>query len=204
LANAAILLAVADEAWFVRDLVGQAILVTTNILWLVVVVGSVSVPRERVRIRGRSAYYYLWMAPMLLLLVTCVAEYSRRRPAAVDWWSPLPGLTMLAAGFALSFFAWLSIQKHVSTHFQIVEGHRVVDRGLYRHVRHPIYLSFHMIAIGVVLATWSVAGAVVFAVIVLPVWAHVIDAEERFLLQHLGTAYEEYRRRTKRLVPFIY
>jgi protein-S-isoprenylcysteine O-methyltransferase Ste14 len=202
-ANVAVLSVVADRGWFVRQPAGQALLVTTNILWLVVVVGSVYVPKGRVRVSGKATYYYLWMAPMLALLVACAAD-SGRRGAGPPAASPFPGLVLTAVGFLVSLVAWLDIRHYVSPRFQVVEDHRVVDRGLYRHVRHPIYLSFFLIAMGIVLLTWSLAGLVVFALLVVPIWTHVIRAEERFLLEHLGPAYGEYCRRTKRLVPFVY
>lgn len=77
-----------------------------------------------------------------------------------------------------------------------------VERGLYRIVRHPIYLGWLLLVwpattLTGTRAAWA-AASTVYLLIAIPL-------EERGLVQVFGPAYAEYRRRVRwRLVPGVY
>jgi protein-S-isoprenylcysteine O-methyltransferase Ste14 len=77
---------------------------------------------------------------------------------------------------------------------------QLVTRGIYRVVRHPIYLgvSTALGGYGCLRGGWW-AGAVVFAVSV-AYFERKARVEERFLVERMA-GYEEYRRRVPRILP---
>ena len=206
LANVLFLLTVKNARTFASDSVGLILLAVLNILWLVPIIGEAKVEENKVRIRGMRWCYNLWMGVMLLDLLVAAYDYSHNRlgQSSTSKFEVLAGLILICVGFILSFIAWLSIREYVSPQFQIIEGHRIVDRGVYRWIRHPIYTSFFLIAAGVPILAHSVTGLVALTLIVTPVWLYVIRKEEEFLLTNLGKDYRAYMRRTKRLIPFVY
>jgi protein-S-isoprenylcysteine O-methyltransferase Ste14 len=206
LANVLIFVSVQNARRFVSDPRGLILLVVLNILWLVPIIGEAAVPENKVRIRGMWRCYNLWMGVMLLDLLVAAYDYSHYRlgQSSTSRFEVPAGLVLICAGFILSFIAWLNIRKYVSPQFQIIEGHRIVDRGVYRWVRHPIYTGFFLIAAGVPILAHSGAGLVALTLIVTPIWLYVIQKEEEFLLANLGKDYGAYMRRTKRLIPFVY
>ena len=78
----------------------------------------------------------------------------------------------------------------------------LVDAGLYRHVRHPLYASLLFLAWGFYLKwpAWPelllAAAASLFLVL-----AALIDETE--CLEHFGDAYRAYMKTTRRFIPFL-
>jgi len=117
-----------------------------------------------------------------------------------------PGILLIlleVASFAFAWWARIHLGKLWSGMMTLREGHRVVDTGPYRLVRHPIYTGF--IGGGWALALikgsrFALAGAAVLTVIM----AIKAKDEEKLLRRELGEdAYESYARRTPMLIPFF-
>lgn len=103
----------------------------------------------------------------------------------------ISGLVMLAA-------ALLSLRRS----FAVVPGNRGVrSGGMYRLVRHPVYLSELITLLGLVLANPTTLNAVIWALECGLQLARV-RAEERFLAT--DPAYQDYRTRVRyRLIPWV-
>jgi protein-S-isoprenylcysteine O-methyltransferase Ste14 len=79
---------------------------------------------------------------------------------------------------------------------------RLVTSGLYRYIRHPLYLSLILGGAGAFLKNPSFAA---LALVVAAVGFIVMTAkrEEDENREHFGPAYDDYVKRTKMFVPFI-
>jgi protein-S-isoprenylcysteine O-methyltransferase Ste14 len=159
------------------------------------------------------ALYYAGFFVGFGLLFTPAREarggFSSLVPA--PWRGPLwadpawAGWTLLgleAAGLAFAWWARLHLGALWSGMLTLREGHRVVDTGPYRLVRHPIYTGFiaGAWALGLIVATpAALAGALVLTVVM----SVKAGTEERFLRRELGEAsYADYAARTPMLAPF--
>ncbi len=110
-----------------------------------------------------------------------------------------------AALFALVL--WIIWRAHVdlgcnwSPTLQIREGHSLVTDGIYRSIRHPIYLAMWLWGIAeiLLLQNWLVAlvGLLSFA----PVYLHRVPHEEQMMLDNFGDDYRAYMERTGRIIP---
>jgi len=85
----------------------------------------------------------------------------------------------------------------------IQPGHELVTHGPYRYVRHPSYLGMMLGFVGWALVFRSSVGLVA-AVLGLRLLFERIESEEALLASHFGDAYADYRRRSWRLVPWLY
>lgn len=103
-------------------------------------------------------------------------------------------LTAIAARFQLGD-NWANIETG-----QILTKQKVVARGVYSLIRHPIYTGDLLLLLGLELAlnSWLFLGVFILAPVVL------LKAlkEERMLARELS-GYEAYRARTKRFIPFV-
>ncbi len=110
-----------------------------------------------------------------------------------------PGWLLFAGG---AFLFWYAAFVHpVSLVPDETRG--VTNGGPYRRIRHPIYAGGLLGAFGLLLVspTWRVALA--WAVLFGSLWVLML-AEERELRGRLGAAYEDYCRRTWRLIPGVF
>ena len=85
----------------------------------------------------------------------------------------------------------------------IQNGHRLKTDGLYRFIRHPSYAGLLVSCTGLVLVFRCWIGLFIVAGF-LPLLLARIKAEEALLATAFGEEYEVYRRRTWRMVPWLY
>ena len=84
------------------------------------------------------------------------------------------------------------------------ERHRLVTQGLYRRVRHPMYMALLLYAAGQALVLPNYVAGPSYGVAMALLVALRLGPEERMMLEEFGKDYEEYRARTKRLVPGVW
>lgn len=113
------------------------------------------------------------------------------------------GVALLAVGGVLRIWPMFVLGRRFSGLVAIQPGHELVTTGPYRYVRHPSYLGMMLGFAGWALVFRSGVGLLA-AVLGLVLLEQRIAAEEALLSSQFGSPYEEYRRRTWRLVPGLY
>jgi protein-S-isoprenylcysteine O-methyltransferase Ste14 len=113
------------------------------------------------------------------------------------------GVALSVLGTTIRLAGLWSLGRQFSGHVTLQENHQLVQTGLYRHVRHPMYLGFAVAAAGLVLVfrSWLVFPVLVLNLIFLLVRIH---QEERLLSEHFGREFDSYCQHTWRLLPFVY
>src|ERR1700675_341188 len=107
------------------------------------------------------------------------------------WWQFL-GLGLAAAGLLLVTSARFQLGKSFSITPQARE---LVTGGLYRRVRHPVYVFGTLAIVGLFLYLNALPALLVLLVVV-PIQMVRARAEERVLEAHFGQAYRDYRSQT--------
>ena len=113
-------------------------------------------------------------------------------------------LAVMACGVCLRVWAALTLGSFYTTTLMVTEGQRVVTQGPYAWVRNPGYLGEIIIwsAFGVLSGSGLVL--VLLPVMFVAVYLYRISSEESMLARELGEDYAAYRKRTKKLIPFLY
>jgi protein-S-isoprenylcysteine O-methyltransferase Ste14 len=70
-------------------------------------------------------------------------------------------------------------------------------------VRHPIYLGLTLLAMGQALAFGSWPAVLIVLSGIVPTFAWRARAEETLLSSTFGQRYDDYRRRTKLIIPYV-
>jgi protein-S-isoprenylcysteine O-methyltransferase Ste14 len=114
----------------------------------------------------------------------------------------IAGIVIYTAGLILAVIGRLQLGANWSDieDAQVADRQVVVSRGLYRYIRHPIYVGDLLLLLGLELAlnSWLVLGLLALV----PVVLRRAVLEERVLAERLP-GYHAYARRTKRFIPFI-
>jgi protein-S-isoprenylcysteine O-methyltransferase Ste14 len=113
------------------------------------------------------------------------------------------GLALFVAGNILRVGAVFVLGRRFSGLVAIQEGHELVAGGLYGVIRHPSYLGLLLGLFGWALVFRS-AIEVLVALLLLPPLVARLNAEEALLESEFGARYSASRRRTWRLLPFLY
>jgi protein-S-isoprenylcysteine O-methyltransferase Ste14 len=111
---------------------------------------------------------------------------------------------LMIVGMVLRIWSIVHLGKFFTVNVAIQEGHRVIQDGPYRVVRHPSYSGSIIAIIGVACLTFNWLGFVVIIACSLVAYALRISVEEKVLFQSLGEEYRRYAERTKRLIPGIF
>jgi protein-S-isoprenylcysteine O-methyltransferase Ste14 len=129
-------------------------------------------------------------------------------PEAADypatWWAVALGAAIVVAGLWTFRRSHKELGRNWSITLEIRDEHRLVSSGPYALVRHPMYTSFFLIALGQLFLLPNLfagpIGLVGFAVL----FFVRVAKEERMMLETFGPQYTTYMERTKRLIPYIY
>jgi protein-S-isoprenylcysteine O-methyltransferase Ste14 len=113
------------------------------------------------------------------------------------------GLAMFVVGIVFRLAPVFVLGRRFSGLVAIQEGHELVTDGLYRVIRHPSYLGLLLGIFGWALVFRSIIGVLVSLLLVPPLVARM-NSEEALLESEFGERYSDYRRRTWRLLPYVY
>jgi protein-S-isoprenylcysteine O-methyltransferase Ste14 len=146
----------------------------------------------------------------VLILVSVFGSISIADAFAASGFTILPveslylGLVMMVMGMGFRLWAVATLRSFFSYTVQIKTGHRVIQSGPYRFVRHPAYAGTLITLVGVGFALQSWGAVLLIACVFTPVFGYRIRVEEQALVGSLGEEYLSYARKVKRLIPFIF
>jgi protein-S-isoprenylcysteine O-methyltransferase Ste14 len=176
-------------------------------LVLVNVIELVVRPRTR-RGDGRSRDWSLaFILAALLVGIVSAALAAGHRLAPLPggpWWPVIAGVIVMWLGFAFRIWAIVTMGRFFQVTVVVQDGHRVIERGPYRWLRHPSYLGSIVLLGGIGLAEGDYASIALMLAGGLVAFLVRIHVEERVLLATLGDDYEAYAQRTARLIPGLY
>ena len=125
----------------------------------------------------------------------------------VDWYT-LPEWVSIATAIAFlaAYVLYAEVLRentYLSRTIEVQDGQKVIDTGLYRIVRHPMYSVTLILFLSMPLVLGSVYSFVIFLLYPFII-AKRIKSEEEFLKRELA-GYSEYMKKVKyRLIPFVW
>jgi protein-S-isoprenylcysteine O-methyltransferase Ste14 len=114
------------------------------------------------------------------------------------------GICLMFLGIALRWYSAAVLGKYFTFDVAIENGQVLIEVGPYRYIRHPSYSGalLTLLGFGLTLGNWAGLAASLSCMWI--AYAYRIRIEEAALVSALGETYKQYRKRTWRLVPFVF
>ena len=114
------------------------------------------------------------------------------------------GLFLIWIGIVSRMLVIRSLGRFFTVDVTIRQGHQLKTDGFFRFVRHPSYLAalVSFFGFGLSLNNWFSLGIIFVPVFI--AFLVRIRVEEKVLIKEFGSEYLNYKKRTSRIIPFVY
>lgn len=154
--------------------------------------------------KDKSTLNILWLAIPFSIASAVFVSYQTHFLMADGVWILYLGELFILVGIIVRYMIIRSLGKYFTVDVTIRQDHKIKKEGFYKYLRHPSY-TFSLLTsfgLGLYLNNWL---SLVFAFVPpFLAFAYRIKIEEQALIEEFGDEYIEYRKSTKKLIPFIY
>lgn len=184
-----ILFSISMAAWFLSEFLYKNILKSNQ---------------EDKKDKDKSTLNILWLAIPFSIAAAIIISNLSTLPITSGKWILYVGEAFILIGIIFRFVIIKSLGKYFTVDVTIRHDHKIKKEGFYKYLRHPSY-AFSLLTslgLGLYLNNWL---SLLFAFVPpFLAFAYRIKIEEQALVEQFGEEYVEYRRTTKKLIPFIY
>ncbi|MFX0204661.1 MAG: methyltransferase family protein, partial [Candidatus Hodarchaeota archaeon] len=112
------------------------------------------------------------------------------------FWGVVTGIVFLFIGGLILLISRIQLGRYGCPRIVIETNHKLTTDGVYRFIRHPMYLGFLFVFFGYSLALGSIFMTMMICSVFFLIFRSRIQLEERLLLSEFGDEYAEYMERT--------
>jgi len=151
----------------------------------------------------RLSLLLFWITiPACLTLGGVIAENHIGLPADADWDNA--GIVVFVVGFIIRWVSIVQLGSMFTVDVSISSTHTLKTDGLYQLVRHPSYLGLVLIMAGISLFMSNGLSSMMVVVSIFLVTNYRINVEEKALTAEFGGQYADYKKRVRKIVPWVY
>ena len=114
------------------------------------------------------------------------------------------GIVIMLIGMALRFWSVFTLGRSFRTTIETDKDQRVITNGPYKLVRHPSYSGWLLMCCGYGIALQNWLSLLVAVILPFVALLYRIRVEEAALVSSFGSEYIEYRKHTKKLIPWVW
>lgn len=161
---------------------------------------SIKPAAEQQNLSNKLARIPVWLGFLLFLAAGVYPAgmvVIRRSPL-----SDSVAVAICVLGVLLAVWSRKTLGAEWSRDVELKEGHKLVDRGPYSLMRHPIYTAHLVLGIGTAIGLGRLVGFLALVSFVVGFWIK-LRQEERLLLRAFPEEYPVYQARVKALIPYV-
>jgi len=184
----------------------QTLLWLSAVLWILficywsAVAGQAGVTRTSESPRSRQIHQLLMYGALVLAFVRLPGLTLRWLPK--NWWIIAAGFFIQLSSAVLSIVARRHLGRNWSAEIASKVDHQLIKSGPYRLIRHPIYTGMLGMFVRTAFVSGELHGLVAVAMISFA-YLRKIRLEEQNLRSVFGTQYDEYRKKSWAIIPFL-
>ncbi|MGE5250073.1 MAG: protein-S-isoprenylcysteine O-methyltransferase [Bacteroidota bacterium] len=143
----------------------------------------------------------LTLSSLILPLIYSLTNWLAFADYTLPAWAGWAGVVILIFSLLIFLRSHIDLEAGWSPSLELYQGHALVTGGIYRHIRHPMYLSqlFWTIAQILLIQNWIAGPAGLLGFI--PFYFLRSRAEEKMMLEVFGDRYQEYQQSTGGILP---
>ncbi|MCK4330496.1 isoprenylcysteine carboxylmethyltransferase family protein [candidate division WOR-3 bacterium] len=184
-------------AFFINPLFWVGLYIVGYVITIVVVNKSgmrIRVETKMPRFLMRIFILLTFMVPPLVLPFTRGPKMTIPTPVALT-----VGILLLVINFIIKIVA----QRHIGVFPALKNKAKLYTTGIYGVVRHPLYMSNGLLALGIAILFKSMY-ALLFSIPYALLYLLIIHFEEKNLLERYGEEYKEYKRKNPwKMIPKV-
>ena len=197
---------------FFENPVRLSLIIIIIIQGIIIGIKSIKGQTENAINKGRNDRYnnIQSLVPIINRLITLFifffASYSDKNNFIViydNFLIRLIGIIVYAFGILITVLAHNELGKYHSIEVTIQKDHKLIQKGLYKYIRNPIYLGVILSTLGYGIIFRSIISIALIVIIIgLFIWR--IFAEEKVMEKEFGKEWSDYRKKTWRLIPYMF
>jgi len=156
---------------------------------------------QRVASQEKILLSLLAIGGLLVPIIYSVSNWLNFANYSLPLWAGWFGVLLTVLAVVVFWRAHADLSVNWSPSLEIREKHELVTRGIYGTIRHPMYASQWLLAIGqpLLLQNW-LAGWLNLTVFIF-FYLLRVRAEEKMMLDTFGEQYREYMQKTGAVLP---
>jgi protein-S-isoprenylcysteine O-methyltransferase Ste14 len=114
------------------------------------------------------------------------------------------GKIVFLSGLILRVTAFITLGMGFRPVVSSAKNETVVQRGVYRFIRHPSYTGMILIYLGISLCLLNWVLLLVSAAGFISLYIRRVHLEEKVLVSRFGKEYSDYQKKTRKFIPYVY
>ena len=159
---------------------------------------------KNAKVLDKNSLNLIWFAIILSMTSGVLIAVYWAAPIIITNVMVYFGSALIVIGMLIRFIAIRTLGKFFTVNLAIQGDQNLIKTGLYKYIRHPSYsgslLSF--VGFGLSLNNWLSLTIIIVPILI--TFINRINIEEKLLLEQFGSGYEDYKKRTRQLIPWIY
>jgi protein-S-isoprenylcysteine O-methyltransferase Ste14 len=114
------------------------------------------------------------------------------------------GLFLYTTGVVFRYVGTLTLGKYFTRDVEVSHDHELISTGLYKYLRHPLYLGLFFLGIGTSLVFGNYLTIITSILLMGGTLNHRMALEEKAMEKIIGDKYVAWKKKRYRFFPYIY